>query len=532
MEGRYLRFRWLAERLRGVESDTYRATRDGFSARVVLAVAVAIAAVVFALRMLNSSQDSAYSLFYCVPIALLALRFGVRGGLIAAVVAEGLFVISAWTVVDYSGVLPYVTRGVVFFTLGTLVGYLSEQLATNEARFGLTLSSSQIFVFTMDRNLRYTWIYHGWTGRVATEMVGLTDADLVPPEYAEPITALKRHVLETGEAETAELPARDREGDLRWFRIAVEPARDGTGRVSGLVGSALDITELREAYHEIELSEERFRTAVENMLEPFALYSSVRDETGEIVDFQCEFINQPGADSVGMEAGDMCGQMISELFPGRLEYGLIDRYRKVVETGEPHVREEVDYVNVFGEETLVRGFDIQVAKFGDGIEITWRDITARKRAERERDWAAAIVYASIDAIMSADTDGIIRGWSTGAQRLYGWTPDEVVGTDFRKLMLPPEGLEVRNKLFGQVVRGESVGPVRATELCKDGTTIDVTFTATPIKNSDGSIGGVARIVRPTELAADHTLPPDGTPPFDHSPSPDGDGRATSPEARA
>lgn len=503
MDGRHLRLRRLIERLHGVEDDSYRATRDGFSPLLVIGVCGAMFIVIFALRMLDDSPGSGYALLFSIPVALLALRFGVKGGLIAAIVAEALFIVAAATVVDFEGALPYVTRATTFFTLGLLVGYLSERLAQNEARFVLALRSSSIFVFTMDRDLHYTWVYHGWGDRLTDLMIGKTDSDLAPPEYAGPIIALKRRALKGDGPVSDELPSVDREGKLRWFRISVEAARDPTGHITGLIGSALEVTELRDAYAELARNEERFRSAVENMIEPFALYSAVRDENGEITDFRCDYMNQPGADAVGMPASQMHGKLLSELYPGRLEYGLIDRYREVVETGEPHVREEIDYVNVFGEQTLVRGFDIRIARVGDGIEITWRDITARKREELDRDWSAAIVDASIDAIMSADTSGVIKSWSSGAERLYGWSSDEIVGRNFLQTLVPPELHSVRAEIFSRVAGGQSVGPVLSTELHKDGTRMRVAFTATPICDDGGEIAGVARIVRAMDPAPDY-----------------------------
>lgn len=517
MDWRFTKMRGLMGRLRGPRGGAYRLTRESFSAVGVIAASIVLFAVFFALRMLDDEPSAGYALLFVLPISLLALRFGTPGGLIGAVVAEVLFVVAAVTVVDYEGILPYLTRAATFLTLGLVVGHLSTRLAQNEARFVTTLRSAPIYVFMMDRDLRYTWVYEGWNSREAVELLGLHDEELLGPEHAAPFTEIKRRVLESGESETAELPVRIPDEADRWFRLSVEPTKDATGRVVGLTGSALEITEVRAAYDEVARNEERFRSAVENMLEPFALFSAIRDGDGRIVDFHCDYINQPGADSVGLKAADMRGGLLSELFPGRLEYGLIDRYRDVVESGEPHVREEVDYVDVFGERTLVRGFDIRVAKVGDGVEITWRDITARKRDESDRDWSAAIVDASIDAIMSADLDGAIRSWSRGAELLYGWSSEEIVGRRFMDVLLPDHSKPARAELFDRVTGGESVGPVRAVEKHRDGRVLDITFTATPMRDEDGTITGVARIVRPTAVSVVESVP-------------EGDGPVTSAEA--
>lgn len=244
----------------------------------------------------------------------------------------------------------------------------------------------------------------------------------------------------------------------------------------------------------LQHSEHRFRTAAENQLEPFALYSTVRDDEGRIVDFQNVFINDVGAASVGMTREQMHGKLLSELFPGRLEHGLLDQYARVVETGEPYFSEAVDYINVLGHQELVRAFDIRISKLDGGIEITWRDITERKRAERERDWLAAIVEHASDAVLSVDLDGMIVSWSGSAEQLYGYSRDEAIGRSYELLVHKGENSKRRDYLE-RVLAGERPGPIESVDICKDGSEVQVSFVGWPILDADGEVIGAARIVR-------------------------------------
>ncbi len=241
-------------------------------------------------------------------------------------------------------------------------------------------------------------------------------------------------------------------------------------------------------------SEHRFRTAAENQLEPFALYSTVRNDDGRIVDFQNVFINEVGAASVGMTSEQMNGRLLTELFPGRLELGLLDQYASVVETGEPFFSEEVDVINVLGHEELVRAFDIRVSKLDGGIEITWRDITDKKRAERERDWLASVIESTSDAVMSVDLDGAIVSWSAGAERIYGYSSDEVIGRSFSVLLDPGEEAAPRAHLE-RLFAGEPTSEVDAVELRKDGSRVRVSFRRWRVLDGAGEVVGAARFVR-------------------------------------
>lgn len=242
-------------------------------------------------------------------------------------------------------------------------------------------------------------------------------------------------------------------------------------------------------------SERRFREAAENMLEPFVLYASVRDQGGRIVDFRIDFINQAAADSVGITRGQANGRLLSETFPGRLEYGLIDEYVKVVESGRPYFREAVDHINLLGEQTLVRAFDVRVAKLGDGIQMTWRDITDRVRIERQRDWLASVIESSTEAVLSVDRDRRIVSWSTSAAELYGYSANEAVGLPHTRLIDPDE-LEMRERYLDRVLSGERPGPIEVIDRHKDGTQLRLTLVGWPVLDGDGEVVGAARIVRP------------------------------------
>ena len=143
------------------------------------------------------------------------------------------------------------------------------------------------------------------------------------------------------------------------------------------VRSAIENAQLRQR---LQQSEERFRTSVENMLDCFGIYSAIRDEAGKIVDFRIEYLNAAALESNRMMP-EHIGQRLCELLPGNRESGLFDEYCRLVETGQPLIKESLIYADVFGGQELTRAFDIRATKLSDGFVASWRDVTQRQQTE-------------------------------------------------------------------------------------------------------------------------------------------------------
>ncbi|CAN5566521.1 hypothetical protein BH09VER1_BH09VER1_48370 [soil metagenome] len=126
------------------------------------------------------------------------------------------------------------------------------------------------------------------------------------------------------------------------------------------------------------------------------------------------------------------------------------------------------------------------------------DITARKESEIALNRLAAIVNSSEDAIIGKDLDGIITSWNRGAQKIFGYSAAEMVGTSILRL-IPEERHEEETQILGKIRRGESLEHFETKRLTKDGRLIDISVTASPIKDSDGHIVGASKIARDITL---------------------------------
>ncbi len=134
-------------------------------------------------------------------------------------------------------------------------------------------------------------------------------------------------------------------------------------------------------YDELRRSGEHFQVSVETLLDGFALFAAVRDAVGLIVDFHCEYINQAGCLLSQRAKEENLGGSIVDLLPVSQETGFIADYARVVETDEPLMREIIQYEDVPGEKRLSRAYEVRAVRLGEGVAVTWRDITLRRRNE-------------------------------------------------------------------------------------------------------------------------------------------------------
>ena len=122
------------------------------------------------------------------------------------------------------------------------------------------------------------------------------------------------------------------------------------------------------------------------------------------------------------------------------------------------------------------------------------DITDRKRAEEVGQRLVAIVESSDDAILSKNLDGIIASWNRGAERLFGYTADEIVGKSVT-MLIPAERLDEEPEILGRIRRGEHIDHYETVRLRKDGSLVDISLSVSPVKDGHGNIIGASKIAR-------------------------------------
>jgi len=142
--------------------------------------------------------------------------------------------------------------------------------------------------------------------------------------------------------------------------------------------------------------------------------------------------------------------------------------------------------------------DIEALRDSDGYIIgavnCFQDITERKLAEDAALRLAAIVESSDDAIVSKNLDGIITSWNAGAERIFGYLAEEIIGKPITTL-IPPDHQKEEEGIIERIRRGQRVEHYETVRQRKHGSLIDVSLTISPVRNAQGKIIGASKIAR-------------------------------------
>jgi len=122
------------------------------------------------------------------------------------------------------------------------------------------------------------------------------------------------------------------------------------------------------------------------------------------------------------------------------------------------------------------------------------DITAQKTSSQLQDRLAAIVESSDDAIISKDLQGIIRSWNRGAERLFGYQAQEIIGKHISTLAAPDRMDEIPD-ILERIARGERVDHYETRRKTKDGRILTISLTVSPIRDETGAIIGASKVAR-------------------------------------
>ena len=168
-----------------------------------------------------------------------------------------------------------------------------------------------------------------------------------------------------------------------------------------------------------------------------------------------------------------------------------------VKTGKPARNEEAMIERTDGSRVVLR-FNIDPLYDSNGrvcgaINV-FEDVTDLKQAEQASLRLAAIVESSEDAIISKNLNGIITSWNQGAERLFGYTADEVIGKSIL-LLIPPERHDEEFSILERIRRGQRIEHYETIRQRKDGRLLHISLTVSPIRDANGNIIGASKIAR-------------------------------------
>ncbi len=213
------------------------------------------------------------------------------------------------------------------------------------------------------------------------------------------------------------------------------------------------------------------------------------------------YANKPLLRIWGKSLEEITGKSSLELgYPPELAQRLKQQVKEVVETRQP-VRGETYFTDATGIEDYHEYIFCPVlAPDGTVAAVcgTTRLTTEQRRERKAAQQLAAIVESSADAIISKDINGIITSWNQGAERLFGYHTDEVIGKPVI-ILIPKERWNEEPNIIERIRRGERIEHYETIRQRKDGSLIEISLTISPIKDANGKIIGASKIGRDITL---------------------------------
>jgi PAS domain S-box-containing protein len=395
----------------------------------------------------------------------------------------------------------HVVKSPVFDADGKITGSqgilfdVSELKATQESYRGEhTLLRALVdlapdFIFVKDVESRFLVVNAALAkcyGQTPAAMLGRTDADFLPPEQAMRCRATELQVLAANSFCTIKGAVTFPDGVPRVAVTNMVAFRDQQGKIGGLVGVGHDISAQEAADQALRESEGRLATIFHSS--PVGIVIT-RFSDGRILE-----ANEAFASIHGYKVDDIIGKK-------SLDLGLWDdpqQREQMIQTLKTQGRckdLEIKFHKADGTsgDLLISVERIQLAGEPCMLGLV-RDFTDRKQAESQRMQLAAIVESSEDAIISKTLAGVITSWNRGAERIFGYTAAEAVGEQLLG-MLPPGREQEDELILARVAQGEMFEQMETVRIRKDGKSVAVSATVSPIKDSRGKVIGASKIVR-------------------------------------
>jgi PAS domain S-box-containing protein len=310
-----------------------------------------------------------------------------------------------------------------------------------------------------------------------------------------------------------------KDGSRFWANIVITALKDDAGQVRAFLKITRDLTEPKQAEEDARrlLQEETARRAAEagtreaqqaqreerRQREQLHVTLSSIGDAVIVTDARglVTFLNPVAQTLTGWGLQEAVGQPLENVF-----HIINEATRQPVESPVAKVLREGHTVGLANHTVLIardgkglsiddsgapiRGEDGQI----EGVVLVFRDVTESRRETAARLRLAAIVESSDDAIISKDLNGSIVSWNKAAERLYGYTAEEIIGKPI-SILAPPDRPDELPELMERLRQGERMEHHETVRRRKDGSLVEVSLTISPVKDAEGRIIGASKTAR-------------------------------------
>ena len=325
-----------------------------------------------------------------------------------------------------------------------------------------------------------------------SELIGKKALEVFPELNDQKYPALLKKVLHEGvyHREYESIAYVQGSDGMRKFYLDYEyaPLSEPDGTISGVMITVNDVTERAEAREKLKEAEERTRLAAEaSQLATWDL-----DLITDNIIYSPKLATVLGYDESAVLTHK---DMLKNIYPDDL-HSIIDKaFETALQTGLYSYEARVIYADKSVHWIRTRG-KVYYDEKNNPVRLlgTMMDITSSKEDEEKIAKFAAIVHSSNDAIISKKLDTTITSWNDAAQRIFGYSAEEMIGESILKL-IPPKRFDEEKIILSKLRKGEMIDTLETQRITKDNKLIDVSLTVSPLRNNKGEVVGASKIVR-------------------------------------
>ena len=345
------------------------------------------------------------------------------------------------------------------------------------------IESSIHRVMVLDRNMNFLY----WNKKAAEyyheskqSVIGKNLAEIFPRL---PQTPTFEKLREGWKGDVVHVPAVRESGGPEYFETFFIPIKNASQHVIGLLWMEHDLTQLIIAEKDLKKNRDLLQSIFDNSMTGIAVFESIRDTSGQIVDFEIKLVNEYGLHLFGV---DIPGRCQTDVFPLDSDGGLFEMNKNVVTTGIP-----VDTERYYAWPQVSGWFRITVTKLEDGVVIGFDDISERKEHEEKLVKQRSLLMQAEEiagiGTWELDPDTDVFTWSDQVFRIYDYSPQSFTPTlEFYLKTSNAEDSVLLENVFEAAKQGEKFS-IQHRLRTLDGRQLDVSLNGHPVKNEFGVI---------------------------------------------
>jgi len=345
-------------------------------------------------------------------------------------------------------------------------------------QYEFMVESAHDAIFFKDRQSRYI-IANQKTlesfGLPREKVIGKSDYEIMPDkEQANHNINDDKVVFKTGKPKEIIKEMTGADGKKYWFEAVKVPHFDENGDVVGLIGIARDITERKQAEEELRIREQKLRALLNAPTESAILV----DVDGTILD-----INRIAAQRLGKSTEQLIGMGIYDYLPAEIADFRKARGKEMYSSGKP-LRFQDEREGHYYDNNIYPVFDDKGKV--NAVAVFSQDITEQKQADRQIRERAKIIDSTTDSVIKTNRDGIVTMWNRGAERIFGYTAEEIIGRPIDTLY-PEQERSRLAEIIETLLRGEEISTTEVTCVHKNGSPVELALSVLPLKDDSGNV---------------------------------------------